>query len=73
MENAIANATYNIGMSGLSLTAKGLPAAILYFGTGTALTVAIAGVLYHIVDYFQDPMEQKDLKVIKRRRKLRKL
>ena len=60
MENAIANATYNIGMSGVFLAVKGLSTVIIYFGTGTALTVAIAEVVYHIVDYFQDPMEQKD-------------
>ena len=60
MENAIAAATYNIGIPGLSLTAKGLPAVILYFGTGTAAVAVVAGIVYHIVDYFQDPTKRND-------------
>ena len=60
MKNVIANATYNIGIPGLPLTAKGLPAVILYFETGTAAVAIVAGIIYHIVDSFQDPTKRND-------------
>ena len=60
MEEAIAAASYKIGIPGLSLAAKGLPAVILYFGTGVAGIAAIAGAVYHIVNYFQEPTKRND-------------
>ena len=67
MENAITSASDKIGIFGLSLDAKELPAVILYFGTG------VAGCWSSLSHRELFPKPKKTIRLIKALNTLKKL